>query len=418
MPRPCQRRRESAAAQRKSKPNNPKPSGPPPIRHKAKQKAIHNARQAARGGGARGRGRGGGRGGRASRNQGSGNAVESNQDFISFASNGNNYHVLNRAGSRNDPIELDEDDSLDDGEITDSDSQDDDSGHSEDSEMEDANAMTINVEVNQGPRGRPQRATVMFPMMQALSIYRGLCQIGFPLVRSTSGRFGLETSESMLFVEDLQPTAALGLAQDSRVAAISETVVARKPAASSSSSYVFPASASTSRQPSTSTATSIAAAPKAPAAYNPARDYIFDWGAHSGNHFSEVPENYLRTIAGNPGLLDKHPGIKEALDYHRPGMRRTAPTERQLARAAGEPVQAASRGRNQGSRGGAKAAKKPWTTFTFPSGAHANKKLNEVPENYLRTIEGMAHVVNKWVGLKDALLDYNAKTGRQRKIAS
>lgn len=414
MPRPCQRRRESAAAQRKSKPK-PKPSGPPPIRHKARQKAIHNARRGR--GNARGGARGGGRGGRPTRNQGSGNAVESNQDLIAFGSNGNNFNVLNGAGSRHDPIDLDEDDSLDDGDITDSDSEDDDSEDLDDSEMDDANALTINVEVNQGHWGRAKKATVMFPMMQALSVYRGLCRAGFPLVRSTSGRFGVETYESTLFVEDLQPMAGLALSQSSRVASNSDTIVAPEPIASSSSSYVSPASASTSRQPSTSTATSGASTAKSPAA-NAARDYIFDWGAHSGDRFSQVPENYLRTIAGNPGLLDKHPGVKEAFDYHRPGMRRTAPTERQLARAAGEPVQASSRGRNQGSRGNAKNARKPWTTFTFPSGAHANKKLNEVPENYLRTIEGMAHVVNKWVGLKDALLDYNAKTGRQSKIAS
>jgi hypothetical protein len=413
MPRPCQRRRESAAAQRKSKPN-PKPSGPPPIRHKARQKAIHNARRGR--GGARGGGRGGGRGGRPSRSQGSGNGLESNQDFISFANNGNNFNVLYGAGSRKDPIALDGDDSLDDGEISISDSEEDDS---DDSEMQDADALTINVEVNQGQRGRPKRATVMFPMMEALSVYRRLWQASFPLARSRTVRFGIEAP---LFVEDLQPSTERQMSRYPSSSSISAAMVPPEPVASSSSFYMPPTSTSASQQPSTSTTTSGASAARQPTAdKEKARDYIFDWGAHSGKHFSQVPESYLRTIGGNPVLLDKHPGIKEAFDYHRPSMRRTAPTEKQIARATGAPVQAASQGRVQGSRGNtrpARAAKKAWTTFTFPSGAHANKKLNEVPENYLRTIEGMAHVVNKWVGLKDALLDYNAKTGRQSKIAS
>jgi hypothetical protein len=39
-----------------------------------------------------------------------------------------------------------------------------------------------------------------------------------------------------------------------------------------------------------------------------------------------------------------------------------------------------------------------------------------VPENYLRTIEGMDHVMNKWEGLREALLDFNRKTGRQGRV--
>lgn len=421
MPRPCQRRRESAAAQRKSKPN-PKPSGPPPIRHKARQKAIHNNARRGRGN-ARGGGRGGGRGGRPSRGQSSSNGIESNQDFISFASNGNNFNVLNGAGSRHDPIALDGDGSLEDGEITMSDSDSDDSDDSGDSEMEDANALTINIDVNHGQRTRAKRATVMFPMKEALSVYRGLWQAGFPLTRSTMVRYGVEASETMLFVEDLRPSGHVGLPQPPQIPHRPASMPRSQPGTSSSSSYVPPTPASTSRQQNTSTSTSRASARPAAtaAAANSARDYIFDFGAHSGKHFSQVPEGYLRTIGGNAGLLDKHPGIKEAFDYHRPGLRRTAPVERNNARTAGAPVQATSQGRIQGSRENtrpARPARKSWTTFTFPSGAHANKKLNEVPENYLRTIEGMAHVVNKWVGLKDALLDYSAKTGRQNRIAS
>ena len=144
MPRPCQRRRESAAAQRKSKPS--KPSGPPPIQHKKRQKAIHNANRRARGGG-----RGGGRGGQPARLLRSNSTVEANHDFISFGANGNNFNVLHGAGSRHDPIALEGDDSMDDGEITDGGSDYDDS---EDSEVHDNGALTINVEVDRVSRGR------------------------------------------------------------------------------------------------------------------------------------------------------------------------------------------------------------------------------------------------------------------------
>ncbi|KAH7083803.1 hypothetical protein FB567DRAFT_499298 [Paraphoma chrysanthemicola] len=360
MGRPCQRRRESAAAQRKSKPNT-KPAGPPPIRHKARQKAIHNARHD--------RGRGG-RGGRPSRNQRSGNELEANADFISFASTGNNFNVLNSAGSRQHPIALDEDDSLEDGQITDEGS-DDDSGS--DSDMEDAGALTINVQVQQGNRGRAGRATAMYSLSEAMVVYRELHAAGFPLTRTMNAkRYGREEEEIHRRIEASQPV------------------------------------------PSTSTATSRASTSR-PQGQDTARDYIFDWGAHTGKPFKDVPENYLRTIAGNPILLDKHRGIKEAFDFHRPGMRRTGPPQRQQAAAKHLPVQAPTRQtRQQGSRGPPKVS---WTNFKLPSGAHVGKKLNEVPENYLRTIEGMDHVMNKWVGLKDALHDFNTRTGRQGKVA-
>jgi len=43
-----------------------------------------------------------------------------------------------------------------------------------------------------------------------------------------------------------------------------------------------------------------------------------------------------------------------------------------------------------------------------------DKKLNEVPANYLKTLEGMEHVMNRWTGLREALDDYYAKTGGKR----
>lgn len=322
--------------------------------------------------------------------------------------------MLHGAGSRHDPIALEGDDSMDDGEITDSGSDYDDS---EGSAVYDNGALTINVEVNRVSKGKksPKNAAVMFPMMQAIAIYKELSMSGFPLQRSTMARYG---RDGALGTEALQQDAPAALSQYPRVEIKSETVMTSERTAmvalSSSSSHVSPASAAMSRQQSTSTATSSAPAAtrKDP---NAARDYVFDFGAHNGVPFTEAPENYLRTLAGNPFLLEKHPGVIEAFDYHRPNMRRKVPTQKQLASHGQAPVQAASRGRVQGTRGG---GTKSWTTFTFPSGAHTNKKLNEVPENYLRTIEGMAHVMNKWAGLKEALLDYNAKTGRQAKVAA
>ncbi|KAH7067437.1 hypothetical protein BKA63DRAFT_117963 [Paraphoma chrysanthemicola] len=413
MGRPCQRRRESAAAQRKSKPN-PKPSGPPPIRHKARQKAIHNARHD------RGRGGRGGRGGRPSRNQRSGNELEANADFISFASTGNNFNVLNSAGSRQHPIALDEDDSLEDGQITDEGS-DGDSGS--DSDMEDAGALTINVQVQQGNRGRAGRATAMYSLSEAMVVYRELHAAGFPLTKTmTARRYGREEEKISRRIEASQPVVVqtpteAALPQYSRVSFQADAVIETRviePHRSNQSSHTSVKSAPTSRQPSTSTATSRASTSR-PQGQDTARDYIFDWGAHTGKPFKDAPENYLRTIAGNPLLLDKHPGIKEAFDFHRPGMRRTGPTQRQQAASKHLPVQAPTRQtRQQGSRGPPKVS---WTNFKLPSGAHVGKKLHEVPENYLRTIEGMDHVMNKWVGLKDALHDYNTRTGRQGKVA-
>ena len=321
--------------------------------------------------------------------------------------------MLNAAGSRHDPIDLDEDDSFEDGEVTDSDEDDDDDD--DDSDMYEAEALTINVQVDQTYRGKPRRAEVMFPVREAMSIYRRLYNAGFPLLKTRMERYGVQEDDILPGVESLPQANDVRLPQYSRISFQSDAVVASKPTAadepySNSSSYVSPASTSMSRQPSTSTATSRAST-GASVTHSAARDYIFDWGVHSRKHFSQVPDNYLRTIAGNPVLLDKHPGVKEAFDYHRPGMRRPAPTKRQLAKQNGEPVQAPSRGgRNQGSRGQARTS---WTTFHFPSGAHHKKKLNEVPENYLRTIEGMPHVMNKWAGLKEALQDYNMRTGRQ-----
>jgi hypothetical protein len=448
-----------------------------------------------------------------SRNQRSGDGIAANQDFISFGSTGNNFNVLNGGGSRHDPIDIDEEDSFEDGEISDSESDLDD--EDSDSDMQDSRGMTINVQVEQGNRTRAARAVVMYPIGQAIAIYRRLHGAGFPLIRPTSVRFAPQHDRVPLDVAPPQP-AVVGLPQYSSLSFRSDTILDTTPAHieashSNSSSYISPASTSTSRHPSASTATSTGA-------NTTARDYVFDWGVHRGKTFAEIPAEYLRSIAGNGSITRKHPGVKEAFDYHRPGMLPTGSTPGQARRAAAEargqplqpkrnlgtrydtrydepvafprgprghgtsapangdpvqapsrdgrtqatrataneepnavprgprsqgtrapandePVQAPSRGgrdqgtralandepvqaRSRGERGGRNQgtrapAKKPWTDYRFPRGAHANKKLNEVPENYLRTLRGMKHVTDNWVGLIEALDDYNAKTGRR-----
>lgn len=61
-------------------------------------------------------------------------------------------------------------------------------------------------------------------------------------------------------------------------------------------------------------------------AQNAARDYVFDWGVHSGKRFTEVSDQYLRTIGGQMyKYAKKHPGLLEAFEYHMPGRARLSP---------------------------------------------------------------------------------------------
>ncbi|KAH8725799.1 hypothetical protein GQ44DRAFT_706535 [Phaeosphaeriaceae sp. PMI808] len=329
MPRPCQRRRETVATQRKSKPNS-KPAGPPPIRHKARQKAIHNARH------------------------------------------GRDHSYRSRHDSR----KLDQDDSLEDGELL----IDDDS---------DVQALTINVQVDQvqglqGLQGeKGTRAEVMFSEREAIAIYRTLEHAGFPLTNSIIERYQHDIHHHQPPLESEPPnqTANVHLSHYSRLAFRSDTAMDSMPSHantsySSVSSHISPASSAMSRQPSTSTSTSQASA-TGPNIYDSARHYKFNWGAHNGKHFLDVPVSYLRTLAGNPSVLDKHPALKDAFDYHRPGMRRTAPTERQLAARQRPRIQTASQGLLQETR------------LQSVSFGHARKKearrgARKLPTNYPR----------------------------------
>ncbi|CAO2655305.1 Nn.00g103690.m01.CDS01 [Neocucurbitaria sp. VM-36] len=379
MPRPCQKRRASAAANRK-----PKPAGPPPIRHKARQKAIHNARRA--------RGRGNMNGGRPSRNQPSGDEME--QDFISFASRGNNFHMLRSAGSQYDPIALDDmqGSELEEGQLITDDGSDSDS--TDHLDMYDAGDMMINVQMDQSlpGKGKVQRAEVMFTIPHAISIYRGMWQTGFPLLTTRMERYGAQ-------VANTSPDSAL---------------------------YNSLAPSTTSRQPSMSSATSDAS-DDIQETRNPARDYVFNWGKYTGQYFADVPENYLRTIGGQLDIYEaKHPGLREAFEYYRPGQGRTALAQqsRKLPRPRNDPKpqsepQSVAQSRQAAPRNRKATrpnAPSPSETYTFDKGSHKGERLHEVPENYLRTLEGMKDVVNKWPGLKEALRDFNEKTGRKGRV--
>ncbi|OAL46564.1 hypothetical protein IQ07DRAFT_154829 [Pyrenochaeta sp. DS3sAY3a] len=376
MPRPCQKRRASAATNRKSK-----PAGPPPIRHKARQKAIHNAR----------RGRGGranGNGGRPSRNQPSGNEMD--QDFISFSSGGpgNNFQALNGAGNEYDPFVDTMGSGMEEGELMTDDGSD--SEDVEELDTDEAGDMMINVDVNGSSfaaKGVVRKAEVMFSVPAALAIYREMWRARFPLSESRIERYGVpdgysstESTSRIALVEPLESTM-------------------------------------TKNVPNGDQAPNLAG-----------RDYVFDWGKYSGTPFLEVPESYLRTIGGQLDIYEgKHRGLREAYEYHRPGQGRSAAAQKSGTQAQPKPFP-----RTAPQQPGNQARPKLFpekaprqrparipsvrvvsSGFVFKKGSHKGKSLDEVPENYLRTLEGMKDVVEKWPGFKDALQEFNQRTGRK-----
>lgn len=384
MPRPCQKRRASAAAQRK-----PKPAAPPPIRHKARQKAIHNAR--------RGHGRANNVGGRPSRNEST--TAETEQDFISLSSKENNFHSLNGTGSRHNPYGLDSnpDMDLEDGELlTDDDTESDDS---EDLDLREIGGdMMINVQVASisTARGRTSKAEVMYTVPAAVLIYEELRRAGFPLQQSRAVRYGVEVDTFTNTKPDLS---------------LVPSVVSQPPVMSSATSLVSHV------------------APDQTAA---GRDYTFNWGKYAGQHFLQVPENYLRTIGGQLNIYeDKHPGLRAAFEYHRPGQGRNVPQQprqpqpdlpasRPMTRSqANRPTKAQ---RPQHPQNTARPAfprsniGAPSETYRFTKGPHKGRSLSQVPENYLRTLEGMPAVIEKWPRLVPALQDFNRRTGRTGRV--
>lgn len=405
MPRPCQKRRARVAAQRGA---IAKPAPPPPI---AKSKAP--ARGKPQRGRGRGRGgRGGNSGGRPTRGQSSyEGGAEDFRSFVEAQRSGNQFGALNNntragGGTSFQPIALsDSDDSdLEEGELTDDGSDTDDSMSDLDT-SDSADDMMINLGEVRPQKGRPRRAEVMFTALEAVSIYDNMHQAGFPLAARKMGRF--DASGEIVEVE-IEAFYSNGphhaFSHNTHVKFAEETDVHARSHntgnhATRSSTYVadFPRGQRVAQnKPANS-------APRLPD-HDFVKDYVFDWGKYRNSHISDVPESYLRTIGGQSFVFDgRHPGLREAFEHHRPDLRQTAENVQPPAQA---PVQAPRR-----TRGGAS----PFQKYRFPKGAFKGKRLDEVDENYIKTLEGMPTVIHSWPGLKEALTDFNEKTGRQGK---
>lgn len=416
MPRPCQKRRARVAAQRGA---NAKPAPPLPIpKSKGPQRGNVKAQSSRARGRGRGRGRGGNFGGRPTRGQSSyDDGAEEFRSLVEAQRVGNQFGALNNnaragGGSSFDPIALDDPDDLDDsdleeGELTD-DSSDMDDSMSDLNTDDSADDMMINLGEVRPRKGRPRRAEVMFTALEAVSIYDTMHQAGFPLAARKMGRFDargdiVEVEIEAVFTNNHHATHNAHIRFTGDTSAQAPSVVAGG-RSTRSSAYVsdFPRG----QRPDTNRPAN--ATPRLPD-HDFVRDYVFDWGRYKNSHISDVPDSYLRTIGGQSFVFDgRHPGLKEAFDHHRPGLRQTATNPQPPAQV---PVQAPRR-----TRGGPSNGASPAEKYKFPKGAFKGMRLDQVDENYIRTIEGMSTVVHSWPGLKEALADFNEKTGREGKV--
>ncbi|KAF1922846.1 uncharacterized protein M421DRAFT_10199 [Didymella exigua CBS 183.55] len=423
MPRPCQKRRARVAAQRGG---IAKPAAPPPP-----PKPKVPARGKPGRGRSRGRsGRGGNVGGRPTRGQssrgGSGdirnnfthgkNTQDGAEEFRSFVEaqrSGNQFGALNNktragGGSSLDPITLDDSDGssdLEEGELTDDGSDMDDSMSELDTD-ESADDMMINLGEVHTQQGRSRRAEVMFTALEAVAIYHSMHRAGFPLASRKMGRFDARGEITQVEIGAVYTSNYNG-AQNTHITFLAEAnefVPYRSAGDHSTRSSRYVSDFPRGQQPPANNPTNARPSrPRLPD-HDFVKDYVFDWGRYRGSHISDVPESYLRTIGGQSFYFDgRHPGLKEAFDYNRSQVRQTATNSYPEAQ---DPVQAPRR-----ARGGAS----PYQKYKLPKGAHAGRRLDQVDENYIRTIEGMPTVVNSWPGLKEALADFNEKTGRQGK---
>ena len=242
------------------------------IRHKARQKAIHNARH----------GRGSSRGEQPPHRQPSGNSR--NHHNQNLASQQTDF----LASSRFNPIMLDDDTGSSEFDTEELETHRRPySDNLKDEDLYAAEDVLINVQtyspLKMNRNVEHRQAEVMFPMREALSIYKGMCAAGFPLLPIRQERFLVRGS--------------------------------LLPSSTSSSAPVFQSSAGQLRPFERLNIDTNGA--------DPGRDYRFDFGKHAGQRFTDVPENYLRTIGGQLGLMDsQHPGLMEAFEYHRPGQGR------------------------------------------------------------------------------------------------
>jgi hypothetical protein len=269
----------------------------------------------------------------------------------------------------------------------------------DDSDMQDAEDISINVDMAQPVprrRGNAPQAQVMFSVPEAVAIYDQHLVANFPLAAMTL-RVRYE-----LFHVDITPSSG--------------------PDPSTTASSI-------SRQPSVSSATSAGAMP-VPEIHNPAptsdvlhpgQDYIFDWGAYKGKHFTDVPDDYLKMIGGQLyRYMAKRVGLKDAFEFYRPGQARlvkTNATQANLPQTQSQQPQPLA----QKPPSGPRQNKQPNASsisdyYKFPKGIHKGERLHDVKEDYIRTLEGMQNVIDTWPGLRRALEDFNKKTGRKGRV--
>lgn len=315
-------------------------------------------------------------------------------DFMAFSSIENQYHMLNGTGSKNDPIALEGGDS--DSSELDSEDMDleDKRIYANGSDMDESQNMTINVEADERrtTSSMVPKAQVMFTESHAVTIYKVILNAGFLLPLKRAVRYCAQS-------DGVSPDSASNLSL---------------------------APSLTSGQPSVSSTSSRASSGEIQAVNTAGRDYVFSFGKYAGQRFLDVPENYLRTIGGQLDVYEgRHAGLREAFEYYRPGQARSAaparvpvsqpqrfPVQPRLQPPAQPPTQArpllpvAPKRRNVAGLS---------ETWTFQKGIHKGKRLAEVPENYIRTLEGMPSVRKTWQGFEAAVADFNQRTGRQGK---
>ncbi|RMZ71185.1 hypothetical protein GMOD_00005704 [Pyrenophora seminiperda CCB06] len=454
---PClfnlEQRRASAVANRKSKPS--KPAGPPPIRHKAKQKAIHNARRGRGGRGGRGGGRGGSDGGRFSQDrarwdqQRGGNTMD--QDFVPLSSGGNEFNALYRA-RRTEYTEYTDESSLDMDWPFNTDSETD----FDDEDMYDSDDIAINVQATlpvTGRSSRPARAQVMFTVAAAVDIFETMRRSKYPLnvlpTRTRYDLFQVDTSpDSGAYISVAPSPASRRLSGSS--ATSEEAAAAPKDAAASEASIapeVRPTQAETYNPARETYNSARETYNSAQGAYNPAlaynrgRDYVFDWGVKKGQRFHDVyadkTHNYLDSIAGKLYTYKgKHPGLEEAFEYYMPGKARLEPlgqkvlpqplpftprgpsnpssNGRRLKVAPSGPSSRGapsgpSRGAASGPSSGPSSSSSISDTWKFPKGMHKGSRLHEVPSGYIKAVQSNSQVQKTWPGFVEALRDFKGK---------
>ncbi len=165
-----------------------------------------------------------------------------------------------------------------------------DSHTSSDTDFSAAEDLLVNVQVapllesKENLEDRP--AKVMFTMREALAIYNDLCDAGFPLLPGKRERFLLR-GEVLLDSKPLDTHASWPINSQLGTNSTSNIQIDES---------------------------------------HSARDYTFDFGKYLGQRFLDAPEPYLRTLGGQLGLMDsRHPGLKEAFEYHRPQQPQTVP---------------------------------------------------------------------------------------------